>query len=164
MRVHHTSVKLMVFHRNSSDSKPFQISRILLSILVDINNVVVWMVSTYPLISKSTIPFTNPLGIVPSTPITNGIKFTFIFYKFFSSQVWSWYLSFFFFILSVLTCGQPGRQVHYSAGSLCRLSLGKVVWQIRRSVCISKYQTGFASHFPGRNLGCAYTIWSYGQI
>ena len=42
----------MVFHWNFSDSK-YQVSRTLLNILADLNNAVVWMVSTRPVISKS---------------------------------------------------------------------------------------------------------------
>ena len=52
----------MVF--SFSDTKSPQVSRILLIFLADLNNVVVWMVSTTPLISKSSSPFINPLGIV----------------------------------------------------------------------------------------------------
>ena len=43
----------MVFHWSLSDSKSPRDSRTLLSILADLNNAVVWMVSTCPLISKS---------------------------------------------------------------------------------------------------------------
>ena len=53
------------------------------SILADLSNDVVWMVSTCSLISKSSSPFTNPLGIVPSAPTTIGI--TVMFHSFFSS-------------------------------------------------------------------------------
>ena len=73
----------MVFHWNLSDSKSPQVSRTLLSILVDLNNAVVWMVSTCPLISKSSTPFTHPYVIVPRTPITIGIIITFMFCSFF---------------------------------------------------------------------------------
>ena len=45
----------MVFHWSLSDSKSPQVSRTLLSILAVLNNAVVWMVSTRPLISKSSI-------------------------------------------------------------------------------------------------------------
>ena len=41
------------FHGSLSDSKSAQVSRTLLSILTDRNNAVVWMVSTRPVISKS---------------------------------------------------------------------------------------------------------------
>ena len=77
--------KLMVFNWSLSDSKSPQVSRTLLSILADLDNAVVWMVSTCPLISKSSSPFTNPLVTIPSTPITTGITVTFMFHSFFSS-------------------------------------------------------------------------------
>ena len=63
----------MVFHWSLSDSKSPRMSRTLLSILADLNNVVVWMASTRPLISKSSSPFTNPWVTVPRAPITIGI-------------------------------------------------------------------------------------------
>ena len=72
-----------------------QVSRILLSILTDINKVAVWMISIYPFISKSSSPYTNPLVTVPRVPITIGITFTFMFHIFFTSLVRSKYLSFF---------------------------------------------------------------------
>ena len=53
------------------------------SILADLNNAVVWMVSACPIIFKSSSPFSNPLGIVPSTPITISITVTFMFHVFF---------------------------------------------------------------------------------
>ena len=66
----------MVFHWSLSESKSPQVSRTLLSILSDLNNIVVWIVSTHPLISKSFIPCTNPLVTLLSTPITIGISIT----------------------------------------------------------------------------------------
>ena len=91
------------FFTPASDSKSPQISRILLNILTDFHKFIVWMISAYPLISSN--PFTNPLGIVPSAPITIGINATFMFHSFFSSLAKSRYLS-----PSTLPCGQPGRQ------------------------------------------------------
>ena len=76
----------MVFHQSLSDSKSLQVSRAHLNILVDVNNVVVWMVSSCPLISKSSSPFTNPLEIVPSAQTTIDIIITFMFHSFFSSH------------------------------------------------------------------------------
>ena len=70
----------MVFHWSLSDTKYPQVSRTLLSILGDLNNAVVWIVSTDSFISKSSSPFTKPLGIVPSTLITIGITITFMFH------------------------------------------------------------------------------------
>ena len=61
-----------------SDSKSPQVSRTVLSILAVLNNVVVWMVSTRPPISKSPSHFNNILVTVPKTPITVGIITTFM--------------------------------------------------------------------------------------
>ena len=69
----------MVFHKSLSGSKFPQVSRTLLSNLADVNNAVVWMVSTLPLISKSFSSFINPLVTVPKTPITIGINVTFFY-------------------------------------------------------------------------------------
>ena len=83
----------MVFHWSLSDSKSPQVSRTLLSILVVLNNAVVWMVSTRPPNSKSSSPFSNPLVTVPNAPITIVIIVTCMFHSFFNSL--SRYLSFF---------------------------------------------------------------------
>ena len=78
----------MVFHLRLNDSNSLQVSRTLLSILAVFDNVVVLMVSTCPLISKSSIPFINPLVNVPKAPITFGILDTFMFHSFqFPSKV-----------------------------------------------------------------------------
>ena len=45
-----------------SDNKSPQVSRTRLSILVDFNNAVVWMVSTCPLVSKFFSPYINSFG------------------------------------------------------------------------------------------------------
>ena len=82
----------MVFHWSLSDSKSPLVSRTLLYILAILNNAVVWMVSTRPLISKSSSPFNNPLVTVPKAPIT---IVTFMFHIFFSYIARSKYLSFF---------------------------------------------------------------------
>ena len=77
--------KLMVFHWSLSDNKSPKVFTTFLSILADLNNTVVWLVSTRPLISKSSGPFTNPLVTVPRVPITIGITVTFTFHSFFNS-------------------------------------------------------------------------------
>ena len=99
----------MVSHWSLSDSKFPQVSRTLLSILADLDNAVIWMVSNRPLISKSFSLCINPLVTVPRAPITIGITVTFMFHNFFNSLArWSTYLSFRF--LSILFCGQPRQQ------------------------------------------------------
>ena len=57
----------LLFHRSLSDSKPPQVSRTFLSILAKLNNTVVRMVSTRPLISKSFSSGTNSLVTVPKS-------------------------------------------------------------------------------------------------
>ena len=87
----------MVFHGSLSDSKSPQVPRTRLSILAVLSNAVVWIVSIYPLTSKSSRPFNNPLVTVPNAPITIGTIVTFMFHSFFSSLARSMYLSFFSF-------------------------------------------------------------------
>ena len=94
----------MVSHESMNDCKTPQVSRTLLSILNDLNNAVVWMVSTRPLIFKSSSSFTNPLVTVLSVPIIIGVTVTFMFIVFFSSLSSSRHLSLFCFF-SVLSCG-----------------------------------------------------------
>ena len=88
----------MVSHWSLSDGKSPQVSRTLLSILVNLNNAVVWMVSSRPLISKSSSPGTKPSVTVPSAPIAIGINVTFTSLSFFNSIARPIYL--FFFSLS----------------------------------------------------------------
>ena len=68
----------MVSHWNLSDSKRPQVSMILISILADLNNAVVWMVSTCPVISKSSSLYIKFLVTVPRAPITSGITIAII--------------------------------------------------------------------------------------
>ena len=62
-----------------------QVSKTFLGILTNVNNAVVWIVSAYLLIYKSSRTFINTLGIVPGAPITFGITVTYMFYSVFSS-------------------------------------------------------------------------------
>ena len=87
--------KLIVFHWSLSESKSSQVSKTLLSILADLNNAIVWMVFTLPLISKSSSPFINPLVTVSRAPIRIGIIVTFMFHSFFNALTSSTYISFF---------------------------------------------------------------------
>ena len=47
----------MVFHWSLRDSKSFQVSRSLFSILADLNKAVAWMISAQPPISNFSRPF-----------------------------------------------------------------------------------------------------------
>ena len=78
---------MLVFHRGFSGSNSRLVFRTLLDILADLSNAVVWIVSTCPLISKSSTSFINHLGTVPSPPLTIGITVTFMPRGLFSSLV-----------------------------------------------------------------------------
>ena len=61
------------------------VSSTLLSILADLDNAVIWMVSTCPLIFKSCNHFNKPFGIIQSALTTISITVSFMFHNFFSS-------------------------------------------------------------------------------
>ena len=148
----------MIFHWSLSDSKSSQVSRTLLSILADLNNAVVWMVSTYSLISKSSSPCTNTLVNVPSVPITIDITVTFMFHSFFSSLKRPRHLSL-FSLSFILPCSQPEQQSPLFGGSFFMLTItgsGRLN-EIRWSVRISKSLRILFVWF----LAYTYTICSY---
>ena len=147
----------MVFHWSLSDCKSPQVSRTLLSILADLNNAVVCIVSTRPLISKSS----SPLLTVLSEPITIGITFTFMFHSFELSCKVLVLISLFTFLQFYSVVSWNGK-VHFSAGSLLFVDYHKI-WLLGRNLYF-KILENFVSHFLGWILGYAYTICSYGQI
>ena len=93
---------MMVSYWSLSDSKSPQVSRTLLNILADINNAVVWMVSSRPLICKSSSSCTNlrwlyqehqlqlvSSSLLCSTVFSNSLQglgtfFLFVFFQFYS--------------------------------------------------------------------------------
>ena len=63
------------------------------------------MVSTHPLISESSSPYTNPLVTILSAPITTGITVTSMFHSFFSSLSRFMYSSLFSFSFTLWSAG-----------------------------------------------------------
>ena len=88
----------MVFHWSLGDNKSPKVSRNLLSILADLNNAVVKIISARPLSSK----FNELLGTVPIAPTKSGITVTFMFHNFLSFLERSKYLCLFRIFLSLL--------------------------------------------------------------
>ena len=74
----------MVSHWNLKDNNSSQVLRTLLSILADLNNTLVWIVSTRPLLSMSSCRHFNPLVTVHRAPFTIGITVYFHVQQFFS--------------------------------------------------------------------------------
>ena len=74
----------MVFHWSLNGTKSLRVSKNLLSILTNLSNTVVWIVSACLLISKSSSPSYRPLEIVLSAHITIGITVIIIIITFLS--------------------------------------------------------------------------------
>ena len=117
----------MIFHRSLTESKSLQVSRTFLSTLAYVNNMVIWMVSIFLLISNPPNPSSRPLGTVQSTPTTNGIT---MFYNF--SVLWQGpNICLSFSILLFLFCGpseQQNPQDNKFSPPPCYLTLGLVFW------------------------------------
>ena len=70
-----------IFHTSVSRWSP-QVSWTFLTILADLNNTVVLIISICPLISKSSCPFSSPLGLVLIASISISTTITFMFLSF----------------------------------------------------------------------------------
>ena len=147
----------MVSYWSLSDSKSHGVSRTLLSILVDLNNSVVWMVSTCPSTSNTSSPLSKPLWSVPRAPITIGIIITLTFPSFLSSPARSEYFSLFSlsFIFTLWSAGTS--KLHYTASSLfssffflLNITRFGLLAGIRWSVWISKSQRILCASFKDR--------------
>ena len=149
----------MVFYWSLSDSKSPQVSTTLLSILADLDNSVIWIVTTLPLISKSSSSFTNLLVTILKASIIIGIIVTFMFHSFlFNSLARSRYLS--FFSLSFhFTVVSRDNKIHNSASYLFLLIIIKFdhLDEIRWSICITKYQRSLCVSFSSTEAG----LWIY---
>ena len=113
------------------------------------------MVSTRPVISKSSSPCTNPLVTVPRAPITIGIIITFMFHSFFNSLARSRYLSLFshsfnFTLWSAETAKSTILKVLLFL--LIIIRSGRLA-EIRWSVCISKSQRSLCISFSRTDSG-----------
>ena len=145
----------MVSHWSLSDSNSIQVSRSLFSSLADLNNAIIWMVSTHPLISKSTSSCTNPLVTVTRATITTGIAVTFMFHSFFkilgrSMYLASFSISFNFTLSSAGNAKSKIRQVLFF--SLIITWSGRLD-KIRRSVRITKFQMCWCVSFSRTDSG-----------
>ena len=140
------------------------ISWILLRIRADLHEAAVYIVSTRPLIFKSSSPSTNPLVTVMSAPITNGITVTFKFLSFFSSLVSSRYSSLFSlsFNLTMRSTGTAKSTIRQVFSGF--FWGGAIIWsgrlaEISLSFCISKSQRILCTSFSGMDsMLCIYVV------
>ena len=147
----------MVSYWSLSDSKSPQVSRTLLSIMVDLNIAVVSMVSTRPLISKSSSPCTNPLGTVRRPPNTTGV--TFMFHNLFNSLARSRCLA--FFPLSFDFTLWSAGTAKFTIQQVLQLSFFFFLLIITKSSRLAAIRWSVS---PGQILFCVYTIYLYGEI
>ena len=156
----------MVFHWSLSDTKSLQVFWALLNILADLNNAVVWTVSTCPIIAKSSSPCTNLLVTIPRTLITIGIIVTFMFHSFYNTPARSRYLfpfshSLHFTLWSTGTAKSTILQV--LSVLLILIRSGRLA-EIRWSVYISKSQRSLCVSFSRTDSGlCIFYlfVWSH---
>ena len=153
--------KSMVFHKRVSVNNSHQVFRTFLSILVDLNIAVIWMVSIRPPTSKSFSPFSYPLLTVPKAPITIGTFVTCMLYIFFNSLArWS-YFSFFSHSFSFQF---RDSKIDNFASSLFFLSIiikSGLLAEIRWSACISKSHGSLCVSFSRTGVGFYYYYYYY---
>ena len=123
------------------------------------------MVSTRPLTSKSSSPFSNPLVTVSKAPITIDIIVTYMFHSFFNFLARSRYLSFFshsfsFILWSAGTVKSTILQFLFFLLIIIRSGLLAEIWW---SVCMSKSHRSLCVLFSRTGAGlCIYhlLLWS----
>ena len=146
----------MIFYWSLIEWKSPQVSRNL-SILVDVINTLIWIISILLLISSCFSPFSMLMGTDPSVPTITAITLTLVPQLFqFSGKV-QVFVYLFCFLLFLLCGQQENGKVHYSAGSLFWTRLGDPFLS-------QNPRRFYRFHSPRLILGCAYTIWLYGQI
>ena len=122
------------------------------------------------LISRPFSFCTNPLVTVPGAPITICITVAFMFHGFsFSSLARSWYLSLFSFSFILWSDGTAKSPIQHALFPpfffFWLIIICLVIWpKLGNPFVPQNLRKLSASHFPGRILGCAYTIYLYGQI
>ena len=154
----------MVFHWSLSDTKSPHVFRTLLSIIADLNNAIVWIVCTCPLISMSSSPFVNALANVPRAQITIYHFHVPQFFHF-SSKVQV--LVFLFTFFQFYSVASQDSKVYNSASSLFSSTitrsghLAKIMWL----VCISKSQRSLCVSFSRTDSGlCVYHLFERSNL
>ena len=148
---------MAVFHWSVSGRISLHISWILLSILIDLNNYVIWIVSPHSFTSKYYSPSSNPWLTVPRAPIIISITVTFMFHCLFfqfPGKVDALNLIFVFFrFYSVFN---RESKVHNSASFLFLvvfITTSFRLTEIRWFICFSKPQRSLRVSFSRADAG-----------
>ena len=138
-----------------SNSKSPEVSRTLLSILADLSNAVVWMVSICHLISKSSNPCINPLAYYTKSTNYNWYNPHFHVSQFFYFLKRSIYLSFFSLSFNFTQCsaGKAKSTIGQALFSFLIITRSSRRSEIRWCVCISKSQRSLCVSFPRTDSG-----------
>ena len=155
----------MVFHWTLSDSKSPQVSRTRLRILAVLSDAVIWIVSTRPPTSNFSMPFNNPLVIVPKAPTTIGTIVAVMFHSQFHSLARSRYLSFFShsFRFILWSAGTAKSTILWILFFLLIIIRSGLLTRIRWSVCMLKSHRSLCASFSRIGAGlCIYHlfVWS----
>ena len=138
-----------------------QVSRTLLSIMADLRNAVVRMVSTCPLNSKSSSIFIKSLRIVLSAPITIGFTVIFMLHSYSGSLASSKYLN--LFSISLIFIQWSTGTSKYAIRQLLFFFTYQLIWCSGRDLSENPREF-WAIYSPAQIQGFSYTTYSYGQI
>ena len=150
----------MAFHWSLSDSKFPQVSWTLLSILTDLNNAVLWIVSVL-LISSSSDPISKIFGTIPCAPNIICITVTLIVHNFLVLwQVLSICLSFHFQLFPLSGLEEMAKFTRWQVlFYLLIIAKSDLLIRIRWFTCTSKSLRVLWVSFSRVNSGCVCTIW-----
>ena len=153
----------MIFHWSLIDSKFIQVSRTLFTILVDLINAVVKMVSTRLLISESSIPVPIQWDCCKSTSY-NSYHLHIHVQQFLHPLASSWYLFLFSPSLNFNLLGRQSPLFTRFFFVFFLFSVSLVVW-LRLGVRFvsQKLREVWAYHFLERFQSCAYNTCLYAQ-
>ena len=159
----------MTSHWSLRDKFP-QVSRTLLSILANFSNAVVWMVSTRPLIFKSSSPFTKPLVTVPRDRlqlVKTSLSCSTFFFQFPSKVLVLIFLFTFFQFYAVVSRDSKFGKLSFFFFFFLMIIITRSdrLAEIRWSVCISKSQRSLCVFFSRIDPGsCSYYLFVYSNF
>ena len=134
---------MFFFYWSLNEIKSLQFFRNLFSIVADLNNFVVCMISIPSLISNSSNLCSKPFGALPNEPTANGISITLMFEFFGKVQVFFYLFTFLYFHSVVRRNGK----IHKTASSFLVNTRSSRLAEIRWCVCIVKSQKSLCISF-----------------